>query len=276
MLIGYARTSTVDQLAGFEAQKADLIAVGCDARRMFVEQISSVAAQRPQLTRMLDQLRPGDVVVVTKLDRLARSMTDLIAIVGQIEAAGASLRILAMQLDTSTATGKLMLNVLGSVAAFERDMMLERQRIGIAQAKARRQVSWSSTYRDAQGRRSRRATQVRREARRRGEDSSASRGAACTGSWTSAACREGRSSTSKMRDRELATWQASRRGRTCHRTRTIRARMIGHRSGSPASSRHHQPSPETTSTTQSTGTASKTEVVNALEPGALPSTALVA
>jgi DNA invertase Pin-like site-specific DNA recombinase len=136
MLIGYARTSTVDQLAGFEAQKADLIAVGCDARRMFVEQISSVATQRPQLARMLDQLRPGDVVVVTKLDRLARSMTDLIAIVGKIEAAGASLRVLGMNLDTSTATGKLMLNVLGSVAAFERDMMLERQKIGIAQAKA--------------------------------------------------------------------------------------------------------------------------------------------
>lgn len=136
MLIGYARTSTIDQMAGFEAQKTELVAAGCDASRLFVEQISSVAAQRPQLARLLDQLRPGDVVVVTKLDRLARSMSDLINIVSRIEAAGASLRILAMQLDTSTATGKLMLNVLGSVAAFERDMMLERQKIGIAQAKA--------------------------------------------------------------------------------------------------------------------------------------------
>jgi len=136
MLIGYARTSAVDQPADFEHQKAQLIAVGCDADRMFVEQFSSGAAQRPELTRMLDQLRPGDVVVATKLDRLARSMRDLINIVSQIEAARASLRILAMQLDTSTATGKLMLNVLDSVAAFERDMMLERQRVGIAQAKA--------------------------------------------------------------------------------------------------------------------------------------------
>ncbi len=136
MLIGYARTSAVDQPADFEDQKAQLIAVGCDADRMFVEQISSGAGKRPQLTRMLDQLRPGDVIVVTKLDRLARSMRDLISIVSQIEATCASLRILAMQLDTSTANGKLVLNVLGSVAAFERDMMLERQRVGIARAKA--------------------------------------------------------------------------------------------------------------------------------------------
>ena len=136
MLIGYARTSTVDQAAGFEAQRAELIAAGCSAKRLFVEQVSSVATQRPQLVRLLDHLRPGDVVVVTKLDRLARSMRDLVEIVDKIEAADAALRILAMNLDTSTATGKLMLNVLGSVAAFERDMMLERQRVGIAAAKA--------------------------------------------------------------------------------------------------------------------------------------------
>ena len=133
--LGYASTSTVDQIAGFEAQKAELIAAGCDAH-LFVEQISSVEATRPQLTRLLDQLRLGDVVVVTKLDRLARSMRDLINIVDRIEAAGSSLRILAMNLDTSTATGKLMLNVLGSVATFEREMMLERQKVGIARAKA--------------------------------------------------------------------------------------------------------------------------------------------
>ena len=135
MIIGYCRTSTLDQLAGFDDQKRELLAAGCDAR-LYAEQISSVAVQRPQLARMLDQLRPGDVVVVTKLDRLARSMVDLLSIVAKIDAAGASLRILAMSLDTGTATGKLMLNVLGSVAEFERSMMLERQRTGIAAAKA--------------------------------------------------------------------------------------------------------------------------------------------
>ncbi len=134
MLIGYARTSTLDQVAGFEAQKAELLAAGCDTK-LFVEQVSSVG-ERPRLKALLEHLRSGDVVVVTKLDRLARSMRDLLDIVAKIEAAGATLRILAMNFDTGTATGKLMLNVLGSVAEFERAMMLERQRAGIAAAKA--------------------------------------------------------------------------------------------------------------------------------------------
>lgn len=133
MLIGYARTSTTDQEAGFDAQKRDLAAVGCT--KVFAEQVSSVA-QRDELTAALDYLRDDDVFVVTKLDRLARSMRDLLDIVAMIEGKGASLRILAMNLDTTTATGKLMLNVLGSVAEFERSMMLERQREGIAKAKS--------------------------------------------------------------------------------------------------------------------------------------------
>jgi DNA invertase Pin-like site-specific DNA recombinase len=75
------------------------------------------------------------VLVVTKIDRLARSVADLCAIVAKIERKGASLRILAMNLDTATSTGRLMLNVIGSVAQFEREMMLGRQREGIAKAK---------------------------------------------------------------------------------------------------------------------------------------------
>lgn len=132
-LIGYARTSTTEQLAGLEAQRRDLTAAGCT--KLYEEQVSSVAP-RVQLEALIDYVRDGDVVVVTKLDRLARSMRDLLEIVDRIETKGASLRILAMQLDTATASGKLMLNVLGSVAQFEREMMLERQREGIAKAKA--------------------------------------------------------------------------------------------------------------------------------------------
>lgn len=132
-IIGYARTSTTEQVAGLEAQERDLKAAGCT--RCFTEQVSSVA-HRHQLDALLDYVRDGDVVVVTKLDRLARSMRDLVEIIGRIEAKGASLRILAMNLDTATPTGRLMLNVLGSVAQFEREMMLERQREGIAKAKA--------------------------------------------------------------------------------------------------------------------------------------------
>ena len=133
MLIGYARTSTTEQNAGLEGQIRDLNAAGCE--KLFSEQVSSTA-HRPKLDRALESLRKGDVLVVTKLDRLARSMRNLLELVDTIRDAGASLRILAMNLDTGTPTGKLMLNVLGSVAEFERTMMLERQREGIAKAKS--------------------------------------------------------------------------------------------------------------------------------------------
>jgi DNA invertase Pin-like site-specific DNA recombinase len=108
MNLGYARTSTVEQEAGLEAQQRNLKAAGVD--KVFVEQVSSVAP-RAQLELALDYLRDGDVLTVTKLDRLARSIGDLCAIIKRIEARGASLRILGMGLDTSTASGRLMLNV---------------------------------------------------------------------------------------------------------------------------------------------------------------------
>lgn len=133
MIIGYARTSTLEQEAGFDAQVRDLKAAGCE--RLFAEKISSVA-QRAQLEAAIDFAREGDTLVVTKLDRLARSMLDLMNIKARLDAKGIELRILAMSLDTSTPTGKLMMNVLGSVAQFEREMMLERQKEGIAKAKA--------------------------------------------------------------------------------------------------------------------------------------------
>lgn len=132
MLIGYARTSTLEQKAGLEAQRESLTAIGCE--RLFEEQVSSVAS-REALSEALRFSREGDTVVVTKLDRLARSVRHLGEIVETLEAQKVGLRVLDLGLDTSTATGKLMLNVLGSVAQFEREMMLERQREGIAKAK---------------------------------------------------------------------------------------------------------------------------------------------
>jgi DNA invertase Pin-like site-specific DNA recombinase len=132
-IIGYARTSTIDQKAGLDAQLRDLNAAGCT--KVFNEQISSVA-QRTELERCLDYVRDGDTLVVTKLDRLARSMPDLMQIIARLKEKGVTLRILALNLDTSTPTGKLMLNMLGSIAQFERELMLERQREGIAAAKA--------------------------------------------------------------------------------------------------------------------------------------------
>lgn len=135
MIVGYARTSTIDQLAGLEAQERDLAAAGCE--RIFVEQVSSVdVVARTKLAEALAFVREGDVLVVTKLDRLARSVAHLLEVLEQLTSKGASLRILAMGIDTATPTGKLMLTVLGGVAEFERAIMLERQREGIAKAKA--------------------------------------------------------------------------------------------------------------------------------------------
>ena len=136
MLIGYARTSTVDQQAGFEAQLVELKAYGCE--RMYQEQVSAVAI-RTQLEVAIDMLREGDKLVVTKLDRLARSVSHMGDLLEQIEAKGAGLVILSMgneRVDTSTATGKLVLNMMVSVAQFEREMMKERQVEGIKRAKA--------------------------------------------------------------------------------------------------------------------------------------------
>jgi len=132
MIIGYARTSTLEQQAGMEAQHRDLAAAGCE--RVWSEHVSSVA-ERAELAALMDFAREGDVFVVTKLDRLARSVVNLGEIVARLDQKGVVLRILNLGLDSSTATGKLMLNVIGAVAQFEREMMLERQREGIAAAK---------------------------------------------------------------------------------------------------------------------------------------------
>jgi DNA invertase Pin-like site-specific DNA recombinase len=133
MLIGYARVSTVEQDAGFEAQERDLKAAGI--QRMFSERTSAVG-QRKALEEALDFAREGDAIVVTKLDRLARSVADLVRIVERLTKKGVGLRILAMGIDTATPTGKLVLNVLGAIGQFEREVMLERQREGIAKAAA--------------------------------------------------------------------------------------------------------------------------------------------
>jgi DNA invertase Pin-like site-specific DNA recombinase len=136
MIIGVARTSTLEQVAGLEAQVRQLEEYGCE--RVYQEQVSSVG-ERVKLEEALGSLRAGDKLVVTKLDRLARSVQHLGQIIDRVNSAGASLVILDMggtAVDTSNATGKLILNVMSSVSQFEREMMLERQREGIAKAKA--------------------------------------------------------------------------------------------------------------------------------------------
>ena len=132
MLIGYCRTSTVDQRYGLTAQIETLESEGVE--KIFSEQVSSVG-DRPELKNALEFCREGDVLVVTKLDRLARSIHDLWKIVDRLESKKVELRILDLNLDTSTPTGRLMLSMMGALAQFEREMLLERQREGIARAK---------------------------------------------------------------------------------------------------------------------------------------------
>jgi DNA invertase Pin-like site-specific DNA recombinase len=135
MLVGYARTSTEDQKAGLEAQERDLKAAGC--QKMFAEQASSVA-QRDRLKACMEFIREGDVLVVTKPDRLARSTAELLTIEADLSKRGIGLIVLSMggeRLDTRNPTSKLMLTILAGVATWEREIMLERQREGIAAAK---------------------------------------------------------------------------------------------------------------------------------------------
>jgi DNA invertase Pin-like site-specific DNA recombinase len=133
MKIGYARTSTIEQNYSLEDQIEKLEQMGCE--KIFSEQVSSVQ-ERPEFQTCIEFAREGDVVVITKLDRFARSITDLWKHITKLEQKGASLHILDLNLDTATPTGRLQITLLGGIAQWEREMMLERQRIGIAKAKA--------------------------------------------------------------------------------------------------------------------------------------------
>ena len=130
-VIGYARTSTTEQ--NIEPQVEALKAAGCD--RVYQEQRSGVDASRPELLAMIDYVREGDVVCCTKLDRIGRSTKDILDILAKLEAKGVSFRCLNINLDTATPTGKMMITMLAAVATFEREIMLERQKEGIASAK---------------------------------------------------------------------------------------------------------------------------------------------
>jgi DNA invertase Pin-like site-specific DNA recombinase len=132
MLVGYARTSTLEQEASLAAQIRDLKAAGCE--EIFAEQVSSVA-QRARLKEALTFIRKGDTLVVTRLDRLGRSTRDLLELRDHIKSKGAQLNVLNLG-DTGTATGELVFTVIGAIAQFERTLMLERQREGIAKGKA--------------------------------------------------------------------------------------------------------------------------------------------
>ncbi len=136
MIIGYARVSTDDQ--NLDAQTDALTAAG--AERLFSDKISGSKRERLELNKMLDQLRDGDVVIVTKYDRLARSLKDLLEIVETIREHGAGFRSLAEDIDTTTPAGRLVFHVFASIAQFERERISERTREGLASARKRGRI----------------------------------------------------------------------------------------------------------------------------------------
>lgn len=132
-LIGYGRVSTTDQ--DTEIQEKALAAAGCTVIRLEKKSGTSTNG-REALRNVLDFLRAGDTLVVTRLDRLARSLEDLLGIVRQIHERGASLKVIEQPIDTSNSAGKLFLQMLGAFAEFETNLRKERQLEGIAKAKA--------------------------------------------------------------------------------------------------------------------------------------------
>ena len=136
MIIGYARVSTDDQ--SLDSQTDALSAAG--AEKVFADKISGSRRARPDLDRLLEQLRDGDVVTVTKYDRLARSLKDLLEIVEVIRERGAGFRSLAEDIDTTTPAGRLVFHVFASIAQFERERISERTREGLASARKRGRV----------------------------------------------------------------------------------------------------------------------------------------
>jgi DNA invertase Pin-like site-specific DNA recombinase len=137
MLLGYARVSKGDDQST-AAQRRALSDAGCG--RIFEETASGGRWERPTLHRMLDQLRPDDVVVVWKLDRLSRSLKDLLHLLEKIETAGAGFRSLTESIDTTSSAGRMMMQMVGAFAEFERAMIRERTSAGLAEARSEGRV----------------------------------------------------------------------------------------------------------------------------------------
>ena len=133
MVIGYARVSTVEQ--SLSMQIAALKRAGVTDAGLYVEKVSAVSTRRPKLAEALDALRPGDTFAVWKMDRLARSLSDLLAKMDLITAKGAVFKSLTENIDLSTAGGKLMMQMLGVIAEFERNLTIERTTAGMARAR---------------------------------------------------------------------------------------------------------------------------------------------
>jgi DNA invertase Pin-like site-specific DNA recombinase len=150
VLIGYARVSKGDDQSN-RAQARALAEAGC--KRVFEEKASGGRWERPELHRMLDQLRDSDTVIVWKLDRLSRSLKDVLHLMDKIASAGAGFRSLTEAIDTTTAAGRVMMQMVGSFAEFERAMIRERTTAGLAQARAEGRIGGRRRKLDPKNRR---------------------------------------------------------------------------------------------------------------------------
>lgn len=130
--VGYGRVSTAHQTEA--QQQAQLEAVGCDA--IHTETISSGRRERPVLAQVLEELQPGDTLVICKLDRLARSLQELLTIAADLEQRGIQLQVLDQAIDTATPTGRLLFQLLGAVGEFERSLAIERTRASVEHRRA--------------------------------------------------------------------------------------------------------------------------------------------
>jgi DNA invertase Pin-like site-specific DNA recombinase len=135
MNIGYARVSTQDQ--SFDLQIDALLGAGCERRWIFTEIASGAKTARPELEKAISHLRAGDMLVVWKLDRLGRSLPHLIEIIQNLERNGIGFRSLNESFDTTTSGGKLIFNIFGAIAEFERNLIRERTQAGLKAARAR-------------------------------------------------------------------------------------------------------------------------------------------
>ena len=134
-LIGYARVSTADQSVSMQIEA--LLKYGVREEDIYSESISGVKRNRPELTKALRNLRRGDTLVVWKLDRIARSINNLLEVMNELEAKGVKFRSITEGLETETPGGKMVFHIMGALAQFERDLIVERTRAGVKAAKER-------------------------------------------------------------------------------------------------------------------------------------------
>ncbi len=133
MKIGYARVSTKQQCESLDHQIASLKKAGC--KEVYSEVISGANSKRKELTRLLSKVQPGNILVITSIDRLGRSLKDLISIINHLQEKGVKFQSLKEQMDTNTDTGMLMFNMMGSIAEFERRLINRRIYEGVKRAK---------------------------------------------------------------------------------------------------------------------------------------------